>query len=79
MTVNEWVQILTPIFSGAAGIMFALTAFWSRIKKLTKKNESALLDNARIREELTETKKQLADINLKMGYLVEEKAKNEKK
>ena len=78
MNLEQWIAVLTPIVSGASGILFALTVFVNRIKNLRSEVKAQVQDNAKIAAELANTRKALTDLSLKVNFVVEEVKKNVK-
>lgn len=78
MTLSEWMTILAPLLSGLSGILFALTIFIKWLRRLIKVVKDGILDNEKIGEELSNTRKSLTNIENKLNFLVEGQ-KNDKK
>lgn len=72
MSLEQILQILTPIAAGATGILTALIVFVSRIASLGKTVKAQLLDNEYVKEELKMTHRALNDLSQKISYVVEE-------
>jgi hypothetical protein len=72
MNIDQIIQVSTPIISGAAGIILALTIFVSRVKSLRAEVKSQMTNNVQITKELADTKQALIDLSQKISYIVEE-------
>lgn len=72
MTLEEIIQILTPILSAVAGVIGALIVLLQTIRGITNMTKQNLTENQAINQELKETKEELADLRLKTAFLVED-------
>lgn len=79
MSIEQILQIITPIVAGATGILGALIVFVKRIASLKNAVKSQLLDSEHVRVELELTRKALNDLNHKISYVVEEVKENGRK
>ncbi len=72
MTIDQIIAILTPILSGATGIIGALLIFVSRVRSLRLEVKSQMTNNAKITKELERTRRALIDLSQKVNFVVEE-------
>ncbi len=79
MSIEQILQIITPIAAGATGILGALIVFVKHIASLKNAVKSQLLDSEHVKEELEMTRKALNDLNHKISYVVEEVKENGRK
>lgn len=79
MTLDQILDLITPIVSGFGGIVMAALVFINRIRSLTSTVKAQLTDNNTIKKELEETRKALNDLNQKITFVVEEAKHNAKK
>lgn len=72
MTLDQIISLLTPILSGASGILISVAVFVAKIKSLRSEVKSQMTNNAQITNELNQTKQALIDVKVKFNAVIED-------